>query len=296
MYSDSLSYNPNNLCEDSITWFKEFFLLQDEVPSNLLSKKEDILFLNNKLIQVKAYKPESFKKSIFASHQLQPEVFLPKKKNVINPEWVSPLLILIFLLFAIAKYGYFRNIQQIFKAFFNNRLFNQLFRDGGLFSERVSLILFSSYLLSLSLFIFKISCFYFNVPDSFLLSLFLFVKILISILIFYILKMGVFNLSGFIFRSSKETSGYVLNIYVFGQITGVLMLPIIVLITYLCNEIIIYTGLILFSLIYLYRLFRGFSIAISNVKGSIYYLFLYLCTLEILPFFLLAKVVIKMIH
>ncbi len=296
MQSDTTSYNPNNLCSDSITWFREFFLLQDEVPSNLLNKKENILFLNNRVIPVKIDKPGSFKKSIFASHQMQPVIFLPKEKNILNPGWVSPLLIMIFLLFTISKYSYFRNIQQIFKAFFNKRLFNQLSRDGGLFSERVSLILFSSYLLGLSLFIFKISNFFLNFPDSFFVSLVIFLKILAGILIFYLLKMGIFKLSGFIFKSSKETSDYVLNMYVFGQITGVVMLPILVFITYLCNEAIIYTGLILFSLMYLYRLFRGFSIAISNVKVSTYYLFLYLCTLEILPFFLLAKVVITMVN
>ncbi|MFA4852523.1 MAG: DUF4271 domain-containing protein, partial [Bacteroidales bacterium] len=117
-----------------------------------------------------------------------------------------------------------------------------------------------------------------------------FIKILAGVLLFYLFKMWLFNFSGFIFKTKKETSDYILNIYVFGQIAGVVLLPVIVLMSYLHSETIIYAGGILLVLLYVYSLFRGVVCVTYGVKISVYYLFLYLCTLEILPLFILAKI------
>jgi len=294
MNHENLSFNPNFICADSITWFREFILLQDETPSVLIEKKEDSLFLKNQIIQVKIEEPKPAEKSVFSSHLLHSPKVLPQEKMITNPSWIHGFIIICFLLFAIAQYSYFKRMQQIFKAFFANRLFNQLSRDGGLFRERVSLFLFGSFLLSFSIFIFKIYDFYFDIPVTGFISFIIFLKILIVVILFYLLKMGLFNLSGFIFKSPKETSDYILTIYIFGQVTGILLLPVIVLVTYLQSEANIYFGLALLSIFYLYRLFRGIAIITSNIKISVYYLFLYLCALEILPLFILAKIL--MVH
>jgi len=295
MHQDNYSYNPNLYCKDSITFFKGFILLQDEVPSGVFIKNEDSTFLKNRIIQVKAEKHEYIDKSFFASHLLRPSTIETKEKAIMNPGWIHGMIVICFLLFAIAQYGYFRRMQQIFKAFFANRLFNQLSRDGGLFSERVSLFLFISFILSFSLFIFKAYDFYFEIPAKGLYSFILYAKITAGVLLFYLLKMGLYNISGFIFKSIKETSDYILNIYIFGQVTGVLLLPLIVLITYINTGIVLYLGLIIISMAYIYRLFRGVMITVSNVKISAYYIFLYLCTLEILPLLLLTKILMTFI-
>ena len=290
MHRDGFSYNPDYFYKDSLTWFRNFILLQDETPSNILRIKDDTVFLTNRIIQVKAEKPKFIEKSIFSTHLLHPGSAIPKERQVINPGWISVLIVLCFFLFAIAQYSYFKRMQQIVKAFFSNRLFNQLSRDSGLFRERISLFLFSSFLLCLSLFIFNTYGFYFGIPSSGLMSFWLFIKILAGVSLFYLFKMWLFNFSGFIFKTKKEASNYVLNIYVFGQIAGVVLLPVIVLMSYLHSETIIYAGGILLVLLYVYSLFRGVVCVTYGVKISVYYLFLYLCTLEILPLFILAKI------
>ena len=290
MHHDNFSYNPAFCYKDSASWFKEFILLQDGVSPGELVKKEDSAFLKNRIIQVNPEKHEFVKKSFFSLHLLRPNGFNVKEREIINHGWIHGIIFLCFLLFAFSQYGYFRRMQQIFKAYFANRLFNQLSRDGGLLSERVSIFLFISFFLSFSVFIYKTFEFYYDVPANGIFSFVLYLKVLVGVTLYYFLKMGLYKSCGFIFRSAKETSDYILNIYIFGQVTGVVLLPLIVMITYINNEFIIYIGLTVIALSYVYRLFRGVTITISNVKISMYYIFLYLCTLEILPLLILIKV------
>jgi len=292
MTTDSLSYNPNYICKDSISWFREFVYLQDQVPASLIGINDDSVFIRNRILPVKIVQPKTYEKSIFSMHQLQPSGKVSIEKEKINPAWVSGVILICFFLFAIAQYSYFRRLQQIFKAFFANRLFNQLSRDGGLYRERISIFLFSSFIIGMSLFIFSIYDFYFLLPKSTVAEILLFIKIFIAVLLFYLLKMGLFNISGIIFKSVKEASDYVLNIFIFGQIAGVALLPVIILVAYIHSEIMIFVGIAMLAALYLYRLFRGLVITGSNAKISVYYLFLYLCTLEILPFILISKVLI----
>ncbi|NTW33527.1 MAG: DUF4271 domain-containing protein, partial [Bacteroidetes bacterium] len=121
-------------------------------------------------------------------------------------------------------------------------------------------------------------------------SFWLYIKILLCILIFYILKTLLYVISGFVFGKTKETSDYLLNVFIFGQIAGIFLLPVMVLTTYLNNVNIFIVGVLIFSALYSYRLYSGIMYATSVAKISMYYLFLYLCTLEILPILILIKV------
>ena len=286
---DNPSYNPNFLCKDSVSWFRKYISFQDQVPSGFIGINDDSLFLKNRIIPLKIDRPKSYEQSIFTMHQMQPIGHKSIEKNTMNPAWISGIILLCFFLFAIGQYSYFRRMQQIFKAFFANRLFNQLSRDGGLYREQISIFLFSSFILGLSLFIFNIYHFYFSHPSSFTTDILFFIKIFFAVLAFYLLKMGLFNFTGILFKATKEASDYTLNIFIFGQIAGVILLPVIVLVTYMHSELVIYAGLSLLASLYFYRLFRGIIITSSNAKISVYYLFLYLCTLEILPLILISK-------
>jgi hypothetical protein len=291
MKTDSVTYNPYPLGKDNINWFVGFLFIQDEAPTCVLNVNEDTSFLKNRITQTKIVDTKSFDKSAFSPHLLKAKYSSPKERTLINPEWTSILIISCFLLFAVSHFGYFKRMQQIFKAFFTNRFFIQFSRDGGLYAERVSMFLFSSYILAFSLFIFNSYKFYFSIPVFPLLNFLIYLKILIAIIIFYLLKIGLFRFSGYIFKAFNETSDYILNLYLFGQITGICLLPLIIITTYFeNNKIILYVGISVILLLSIYCLFKGFVIALSKSKVSVYYIFLYLCTLEILPLVLLAKI------
>ncbi|HNW97050.1 MAG TPA: DUF4271 domain-containing protein [Bacteroidales bacterium] len=291
--TDSLSINPASQFNNSVCWFRNFIQMQDEVPAGVFGIKSDTAFEKQKIVQVKIEMPKRSGKSIFTSHQLIPSSFEVKKKEMTNPGWIAPLILFCFMLFAIAHYGWYKRMLQIFKAFFAGRLFVQLAREGGVYNERVTLLLFSSFIMGISIFLFQIANFYIGIPYSNWDSFVIFIQILLGVTLFYIIKMLLFRFSGYVFRSVKENSDYNLTIFVFGQIAGVAMLPIVLLVTYFRSEWVIIMGLIIFALLYIYRFYRGINAISSTSKVSSYYIFLYFCTLEILPFIIILKEITK---
>ena len=290
MLSSQSTYKQELNLNDNAISLKEYVLLQDEVAPGFFIKKEDSLFLKKQIIQVKQKEKEFINKSYFSTHLLKQGNFEKTERNKMIPEWIHGVIIICFVLYAIAQYGYYKRMQQIFKAYFANRLFNQLSRDGGLVKERGSIMLFISFILGFSLLIYLSYDFYIGMQTSFINSLLLYGKVVAFVLLYYLLKMGAYNILGFIFKTTKETYDYILNIYIFSQITSVFLLIFILFITYSKSETIILICWGFIGLSFLIRLIRGTLITLSNFKVSIYYIFLYLCTLEILPLFLLAKI------
>ena len=121
---------------------------------------------------------------------------------------------------------------------------------------------------------------YFAIICLFLLA-FLFSKTIIILII------------GKIFHTEKKTKEYLLNMLTFILVTGIILLPINILITYFQSDIFIYIAYLIIAIILLLWLIRGFNIGISYQNYSSLHLFIYLCSLEILPLIVITKVIIK---
>lgn len=289
MIKDSLSNNPACSYSDSLSWFRKFILIQDEVPGGFLNVPDNTEFKTLQIVQQKVGDSKYHGESLFTSHQLRPSYHKPIEKPALNHAWLAPLLICCFILVAIAQYGWHKRTLQIFRAFFIGRLFIQLSREGGMLSERGSFLLFSSYILCATTSIYLIINYYTHLEENTWNSFKLFIQILAAVTFFYFFKIGLFRFCGFIFKATKEASSYILVIYVFGQVAGILLLPLIVLMTYMKSEMFILVGFILFAILYAYRIYRGVATVTSSSKISAYYIFLYLCTLEFLPLVIIAK-------
>ena len=290
MSKGKVVYNPNYLYKDSPSYFKDFILCQDEVSAVIHGVKDDSLFLQKRIIQVKTENPIFVQNSIFSSHLLHSSSIVPKEKPVQVFSWISLLIVFSIILFAIAKFSYHKRFLQLFKVFFVTRLFNQFTRESGVFKERISFFLFGIFLIVFSLFTYNVFINFSTNSYSVLTSIVLFFKIFISICLFCLLKLIGYHIVGFIFKREKETSDFVLNIFVFSEIIGIVLIPIVVIHTYLNNTSFMYVGLILIFSLYVYSLFKGLIYSTSFSKISVYYLFLYLCTLEVLPLFIIAKI------
>jgi hypothetical protein len=89
----------------------------------------------------------------------------------------------------------------------------------------------------------------------------------------------------------SETNEYLRNIFLFNKIFGLIVFPLLVAHPFIDIKfrfIFIYAGIIIFVLLFILRIFRGIVISVKN-KFSIFYIILYLCTLEILPVLIFYK-------
>ena len=71
---------------------------------------------------------------------------------------------------------------------------------------------------------------------------------------------------------------------------GIALLPIVACMAYAHLETFFYIGLIIIVLIYFFRISREIIIGFTVINFSVLHLILYLCTLEILPMIVLAKI------
>jgi hypothetical protein len=233
-------------------------------------------------------------RSFFISHQLKTQEIRPLPFTKYQPDWILGLLLLCFLLLAWVQVFYHRRLRQIMMAPYSKRFLNQLIRDGDLFSERISLATGFIYFITATLFMYQlIELVFIKESRGLIGGGTLFVLICAFLLGFWTVKIAVIQFLSFVFRTRQTTSEYLLNILIFNILTGILLLPLLVFTVYLKSAVFLWGCIIVFALFFLFRLIRGFLIGISITKFSYLFLFVYLCTLEILPLVVFLKVVLK---
>lgn len=110
--------------------------------------------------------------------------------------------------------------------------------------------------------------------------------------IYLLIKYGVIKFCGFIFKLQDKATTFINTYFVLISLLGILCFPISIGIIY-GTEIVqkisiilfVLSGIIVFNMVCI-KLFQIFFRGI----GSIFYIFLYLCAMEILPVFILLKI------
>jgi hypothetical protein len=111
-----------------------------------------------------------------------------------------------------------------------------------------------------------------------------------------IAKVTLVQFLGVIFKTRETTGNYLLNLLIFALLSGPVLLVALVLIIYLKSILILKISLVLFIVLMVFRLMRGFFIGMALRKFSYLFLFVYLCSLEILPLLVLVKIVLNITH
>jgi hypothetical protein len=109
-----------------------------------------------------------------------------------------------------------------------------------------------------------------------------------------ILKLVTLKICGYLFRHSREVDGYIFNISLVNNLSGIIIIPLIALMAFgdlLPMYIGIRVALVMGTLAYIYCLARGMLIGMSYPRFSPFYLFVYLCALEIAPLLVLIKMI-----
>ncbi|MGE5423797.1 MAG: DUF4271 domain-containing protein [Syntrophothermus sp.] len=229
--------------------------------------------------------------SFFKGHQLQPIHHGPVPVNTYSDSWIMGVFLLSFILLAWVNVFFHNRFRQILAAPFSRRFMNQLSREGDLFSERITMALSIIYLLIFSLLLFEIYSLFLKPRVSFPFPDFhLYLLILGGLTLYWILKITAIRILGSIFRTYQTSDAYIQNVLVAIFQTAVVLLPLMLFIVYLRSPVLLYTAAGLFALIFFLQFIKGFLIGISLTRFSYFYLFVYLCSLEILPWLVLVKV------
>jgi len=208
---------------------------------------------------------------------------LALSKIIFNQDIFFVLLSVSFFLIALLKGLYWKHAKLLFMGVFAQRYANQFLREENAFTERVNAITFFLMSINFTLIILKIT-------KSFeLLSVGL---VLVYVSGFFFFKMGLIRLLGFILKTKDLSKLAVFFSMLFDRTLGFILFPLVVLLYFFSFEvstIALVTSLALFLILILMKLFWLWKIGTNSFGIPQFYIFLYLCTLEIFPLLILGK-------
>jgi hypothetical protein len=221
-----------------------------------------------------------------------PSAELPVKDHTgINNDWITLHLVVLLITIAWIKVFFPKRLKQVLKSFYSNRHMNILLKEGNIFAERISIGAVIVFLVSFSLFIFQIISIAVD-PGMIALSGYkLFAAIVMIVLAGFIIKNVVITVVGKIFKNQFLLSEVLLMNFIFSVNIGIWLLPLIILSVFLPSVEAIFFGIAFWLIMFVYKLFRQFFAGLGYPNFSLLNRFLYLCTLEIVPFLVIIKLI-----
>ncbi len=231
--------------------------------------------------------------SLFTGHLLNKKNEKPTLHFTNYDYGVTAILFAAFVLFVWLYSANSKRLSQVIKGFNLSRFATQMGRDEVSLGNRVSIFLSCLFILIFSLFISQVATYYgYNDGHD---QMRFFIRSAMFITAAYTIKIIVVRLFGSVFQTQKEANDYGMMIFLFCNMLGLFLLPVVVCLAFVSDispTIFVYTGLGIFALFLCIRLLKGIIIGFNSVRVSRFYLFLYLCTLEILPFIIGIKLFI----
>ena len=204
-------------------------------------------------------------------------------KPFFNQDIIFVLLTISFLLIAVLRASYWKHAKLLFMGVFAQRYANQYLREENAFTERVNFITFLLMTINFSIIGLKF------IPQISLLEV---IFLIGGTMLFFISKKGIMLFFGKIFMVQDVAKLGVFFSFLFDRALGFFLFPLVVMLYFFTFEITKFLFIIIsivYVLLLLLKLFWLWKIGTNSFGLSQFYIFLYLCTLEISPLLLLAK-------
>lgn len=230
--------------------------------------------------------------SLFQGHLLTVKNDKPQLHITKYDYWITGVFLLLFVLFVWLYVSNRKKLNQIINGFYQTHNVNENKRDAFSMGNRVSVFLSVFFVFTLSIFISRVLSFYQvqlfanNVVE---------LTLALIIILVYCIKFITINVFGIVFQVPKEARDYMMSVFLFCNALGLFMLPVVLCLTFIKQAsplVFIYAGMGIILAFICVRMVRGIFIGLNSPRVSKFYLFMYLCTLEILPFILMVKMVI----
>ncbi len=213
------------------------------------------------------------------------------EKTYPDNDWLTIIMLLALLLLASVRIGYSKYIGALFHSLINYSTAYRMFREKNYTILHGAYRLEALFYILFSIFIFQIILMEVSKPEIF--NWLVYAKTFGTVIIYFLLKKLAYRGFGSIFISASDTSEFLFNMDNFNRGAGIILFPIVAIITFYPFENALFpivAGVFIFGGFYVMMLKRGISILLKK-QFPIFYLFLYLCTLEILPLLLIYKIV-----
>lgn len=221
-------------------------------------------------------------------------VFPGKKITRNNPDWLVGVLVLAFILFGTVRLIFNKYLGQLFQSLINYSTFQRMFRERYFNFLHASFRLDIIFNLILSLFAYQFFATY-KINFGFNQTFTVYLACLGLVAGYFFAKQILYRFIGLLTESGPEVQEYLFSIKVHNRILGLILLTVTAVLAFVPMaqpELLLYGGLLIIGVFYLFSLGRGMKIFLKK-HFSVFYLILYLCTLEFLPLLLIFGVLMR---
>jgi hypothetical protein len=217
----------------------------------------------------------------------------PREITTPGTDWLTIILFLAFVILASVSAGFSKYISSLFQSLINYPTAFRMFREKNYSVLHGAFRLEVLFYFVFSIFVFQI--FVLSSTNNSFYNITVFGKIFAVVIVYFLAKKLAYHALGSIFIDAADTAEFLFNMDNFNRGAGIILFPIVALIAYFPSEnplIAVVLGVFTTLVFYIMLLKRGISILLKK-QFPIFYLFLYLCTLEILPLLLIYKIAVE---
>lgn len=227
-------------------------------------------------------------KSLFTHHGMPVKYgTLKERTDVVAPAWFFLLLLVLTVLVFLYHHARKIKFSELLKSTIDRRVMDRMVRECNLIrsAQFVPVALLLSATLGMALYTVAMQKTGFG--GYMLLS--------IAIATGYLLRNGLLRLIGNVFENRDAITAYITSNYLYHLVLTTFTVPLLFLQVYSSwgQDAAIYVILGLVAFTFVVRFIRGINLFLTLSKSFRFYLFYYLCTVEIIPILVLLKIIIE---
>jgi hypothetical protein len=240
----------------------------------------------DRILQTNLYKGSGFLDIPFKSKSILRDGHTRQTRD----QWIITIIIGLLLYTAILNISMNKDVKSVFESFYSKRIISQAGKEEGQINFWAFIGLFLLFGLTFGLFLYQLAAYkstYFSIS-----GFRLFISLSVIVLLLFAMKFLVLKFLGFIFDIQKLVSEYISVLYLTYFNIAFVFLPVVLCFSLLAAQYIPYllaVAVILIVIIFTWLYLRSSVNIISNFRFHKFYLFIYLCALEICPILILIK-------
>jgi hypothetical protein len=300
---DSVAAGPETPIQQTKPVYKANRSLLDSVAEAMQSRR---LFVADSIAMRYIHAPDSATQREFADSLLKHSLYkgygflditLKSKDKVrdghnrpLRDPWIIGIILGLLIYTAILNIALNKDVTFVLQSFYSKRVLSLTGKEESLVSPWAFLGLFLLFCLTLGVFLYQLAAYngiYYIVAGSRL-----FVSLTVIIMMLFGLKFLILKLLGFIFDINRLVSEYLNILHLTYFNIAFIFLPVIICFSLLGSQyvpVLLTLTLIIVVVIFIWQYLRSSVNIISTFRFHKFYLFTYLCALEICPILILIK-------
>ncbi|MEH6306125.1 DUF4271 domain-containing protein [Olivibacter sp. CPCC 100613] len=211
-------------------------------------------------------------------------------RKIYRPRWVLYAVFSLFLFFALIRMFFMKDLEAIATSFYSNRVLLQVSKEDNLITSWPFVFLYLLFGFTIGLFLYLFVSYSQIQPGYSEIGLFFTITALVLVL--FVVKILITRTIGFVFGIQKLVRDYISILYLSYFNAAIIFLPLLLVLSlaptaYVKVWVLVSCAVGLF--VFAMQFIRASNTVLKSYQFSKFYLFIYLCTLEVGPILILIK-------